>query len=267
MKIKLLITDLDGTLLDSKKAIHPEFWKAHELLTRMGVTFAAASGRQLASIEALFRKISDSTIFIAENGALVSYKGEDIHVNGLDMSLVTPFIHTGREIPRAEIVLCGKKSAYVENRDSHFISETRKYYNKLIVVDDLTTVNDNILKVAIYDPAGSETNSYPRFRRYEGQFKVSVSGAEWLDVMHLDTNKGAAIEKVQALLGISKSETMAFGDFLNDLEMMHAAGYSYAMKNAHPEIKRVSRFVTEHDNNNNGVVKTIMKWLDLEASA
>ena len=52
---------------------------------------------------------------------------------------------------------------------------------------------------------------------------------------------------------------MAFGDFLNDYEMMEVAGHSYAMKNAHPEIKKISRYITEFDNDNNGVVDTIQK--------
>ena len=50
---------------------------------------------------------------------------------------------------------------------------------------------------------------------------------------------------------------MVFGDYLNDLEMMQNAKYSYAMKNAHPEIIKVSNFVTKYDNNENGVVRTI----------
>ena len=67
-------------------------------------------------------------------------------------------------------------------------------------------------------------------------------------------------------LGITKEETMAFGDYLNDYEMLQESGLSYAMKNSHPDLLKVARFVTEYDNNNNGVVETIRKVLILKSA-
>lgn len=263
MDIKLVITDLDGTLLDAKKEIHPDFWPVHRQLTDKGILFAVASGRQLSSLESTFTTIGNDTLFIAENGTIVRYKGEVIHENALEMAAASLFIHTGRCIEGAEIVLCGKDAAYVECTEKQFLEEVSKYYNRLQIVDDLTLVNDTILKVAIYDFYGAETNSYGHFKIYENDYKVAVSGPEWLDLTHPTANKGTAIEKVQEKLGISKEETMAFGDFLNDLEMMAAAGHSYAMKNAHPDILKASRFITQFDNNENGVVQTIMQKFNL----
>ena len=89
---------------------------------------------------------------------------------------------------------------------------------------------------------------------------------EWLihgigpapEISHkLTANKGNAISGIQKELDISPEETLVFGDYLNDLEMMQNAKYSYAMKNAHPEFIKSSKYVTTFSNNENGVLKTI----------
>ena len=72
-------------------------------------------------------------------------------------------------------------------------------------------------------------------------------------------NKGDAISHLQAHLGITPDETMVFGDHLNDVEMIQYATHSYAMKNAQDELKAIAAYVTEYDNNEAGVVRTIQK--------
>jgi hydroxymethylpyrimidine pyrophosphatase-like HAD family hydrolase len=84
-----------------------------------------------------------------------------------------------------------------------------------------------------------------------------------VDVTSPTANKGAALRRVQEALGVTPDQTMAFGDFLNDLEMMDAATWSFAMANAHPRLRERARFVAP-GNNANGVVRTIRTVLDLE---
>ncbi|MGL5317497.1 MAG: HAD family hydrolase, partial [Bacteroidales bacterium] len=94
------------------------------------------------------------------------------------------------------------------------------------------------------------------FKSWEDRVLVKVSGKIWLDISTKQANKGRAIECLQKHLGITAQETMVFGDYLNDLEMMQSAYYSYAMQNAHPELKAVSRFETD-SNEEDGVVKVL----------
>jgi hydroxymethylpyrimidine pyrophosphatase-like HAD family hydrolase len=89
-----------------------------------------------------------------------------------------------------------------------------------------------------------------------------VSGEHWVDVMNPATNKGAGIRSIQRALGITPAQTMVFGDFLNDLEMMDAADYSFAMHNAHPVLRERARYVAP-PNTENGVVRTISSVLGL----
>ena len=73
-------------------------------------------------------------------------------------------------------------------------------------------------------------------------------------------NKGVAIREIQELLGINYEETVVFGDYLNDLEMMESGYYSYAMKNAHDDLKKVARFIAK-SNDENGVVEAIKELI------
>ena len=77
-----------------------------------------------------------------------------------------------------------------------------------------------------------------------------------MDIVPKGTNKGTAIAKMQAMLGISPKETMAFGDQMNDFEMINQAYHSYAMDNAIDKIKQIARY-TAPSNNEFGVVSTL----------
>lgn len=261
--IKLIAIDLDGTLLDDKKQIHPEFWEVNKKLTEAGVLFVAASGRQYQTLHKQFECILDSIIILAENGTIVKYKNEELLINSLPLDKARYFIEKGRNVPDTEIILCGKTSAYVESKNKLFWDDAAQYYDRLQKVKDLCEVDDTMLKVTLWDHNNAEQNAYPHFKSYVNDFKIAVAGDVWLDITHQTASKGTAIEEIQKKFNISPQETLIFGDYLNDLDMMGVGYYSYAMKNAHPKIKEISRFVTSYDNNNNGVVETIKELFNL----
>ncbi|MBE7640114.1 Cof-type HAD-IIB family hydrolase [Salegentibacter sp. BLCTC] len=255
--IKLIITDMDGTLLNDQHEIHPDFWEIEELLHKKGVMFSVASGRQFYNLESKFDRIKDRMLFFAENGTHVVHKGKDLYVNSLEKSAALDFIRKGRELPETYLVLCGKKSAYIETKDDSFYNEINKFYKKIEKVEDLTEVDDTILKVTLCNFNGVEEHTYPHFKEHENEYKVAIAAQVFIDITSLTANKGNAISGIQKDLNISPEETLVFGDYLNDLEMMQNAKYSYAMKNAHPEIINASKYITTYSNNENGVLKTI----------
>ena len=258
--IKLIASDMDGTLLNDKNEIHEEFYQVFQELKKQNIIFAAASGRQYYNLAKRFEKIKDDMMFIAENGTFVVYKGEELLLNALDKETAIELIKIGRHIKESYVVLCGKKSAYIESKDERLIKEVEKYYEKYKIVNDLTKVEDDILKVTICDFIGSEENSYTYYNDYKENLQVSVSGQIWLDITDKGVNKGLAINKLQELLNIKHEETMVFGDYLNDLEMMESAYHSYAMENAHDDLKKVARFRAKK-NTENGVVEKIKEVL------
>jgi Cof subfamily protein (haloacid dehalogenase superfamily) len=261
-KIKLVAADMDGTLLNARHELSPDFYPVFDKMKAKGLLFAAASGRQFFNLLNCFESIRDEVIFIAENGSYIVYKGEDILVQAMEKDVVKEQLLVARKIPGAYTILCGKKRAYVESRAPRFIENVEMYYYKYEVVDDLLKVDDDrFLKIAICDLAGSEKNSYTFFRQRQDELQVKVSGNIWLDLSHKLANKGRAIEVLQKKYGISIDETMVFGDYLNDLEMMQQASFSYAMENAHPDIKNAARFLTK-SNEAHGVTEVLRQMLD-----
>lgn len=255
--IKLIVADMDGTLLNDNHEIHSDFWEMEKTLDEKGIMFAIASGRQFYNLEEKFEKLKHRMMFFAENGTQVMHKGKELFLNPLDSNAAIDFIKIGRELPDNFIVLCGKTSAYVENDNPDFIKEIKQFYKALKIVDDLTEVDDTFLKVTYCNFQGVEENIFPHLEKFQKDFKVAIAADIFIDITNLTANKGTAIKGIQEKLNISPDETLAFGDYLNDLEMMQNATHSYAMKNAHPEIIEASNYITKFSNNENGVLRTI----------
>ena len=261
--IRLIATDMDGTLVDDAKNIHDELWPLVDELHARGITFCPASGRQYHNLVREFEDVADELVFIAENGTYVVARGREISSDGLELDVARRVVSLVRGLPEAGAVLCGKASAYIERRDLPFVEQAAAYYARLQIIEDLLEVAaDDVLKVAIYDFTSAEHNTAPRLAEIRATHQVVVSGAHWVDVLSPTANKGRALRQVQAALGVTPDQTMAFGDFLNDLEMMDAATYSFAMANAHPRLKERARWVAPA-NNANGVVRAIRALLGL----
>ena len=260
--IKLIVVDMDGTLLNDQHEIHPDFWEMEQRLTDKGIMFSVASGRQYYNLQQKFDKIKNRLLFIAENGTYVVRHGKELYLNELNKEAALEFIEIGRKLENTDLILCGKESAYIECENPDFYAEVKKYYARLRVVEDLTKVEDTILKVTLSHLDGVEENTFPHYAKFKDAYKVAIAAKVFLDITSLNANKGNAIKGIQKELGISEEETLVFGDYLNDLEMMSTAKYSYAMKNAHPDIINASNYITRFSNNENGVLKTI-EALDL----
>ena len=256
--IKLIITDLDGTLLNDEKNLSPIFWQTEQQIHEKGVLFSIASGRQYYNLAEKFEKIADRLLFIAENGTYVHYKGKELFVHSIERNKALELISHGKKLKDTHMILCGKNSAYTNSRHSGFIAEASKYYTRLKKVKDLAEVDDEILKVTICDFSGTAQH-LPFFKEFQEDFQIALATKIWIDFTQKNANKGTAIATVQKVLNITPDETMVFGDYLNDLEMMKAAKHSYAMKNAHPQIIEAANYITAEDNNNQGVEKTIEK--------
>jgi Cof subfamily protein (haloacid dehalogenase superfamily) len=260
-KIKLIAADMDGTLLNNSHELSPDFFPVFEQMKEKGLLFAAASGRQYFNILNKLVNIQADVIFVAENGSYVVFKGEELLVQAMEPDIVKELLLTARNIPGTYSILCGKKRAYIESEAPEFMEHLKMYYDRYEVVDDLLKVaDDQFLKIAICDLAGSEGNSFNFFKDKADQLQVKVSGSIWLDLSHKLANKGTALQVLQNKFGITFDETMVFGDYLNDLEMMNQAGFSYAMENAHVEIKNAARFLTK-SNEEGGVTIVLQQML------
>lgn len=263
--VKLVITDMDGTLVNSKDELPVDLFERIEQLKQKGVRFAIASGRQYYNLEKRFQEIKDDIIVIAENGAMIFDHGSCIYTDEMDYASVEQFVTVLREHADIYTVLCGAKSAYIETKDEAFYNKLCQFYERVEVVDDLLSAakEDIICKIAVYNETSSEEKIYPLLKAFEEKFMLAVSGNFWLDIMKRGVDKGTGIQKIQQLYKIKPEECMAFGDYLNDYEMMLVCDYSYAMANAHPKLKEVCKYETE-SNNENGVIRELVRFFKLD---
>lgn len=252
----MVVTDMDGTLLDSENRIPESFWPVLEQMRERGILFVPASGRQYHTLASQFPQ--EGLGFIAENGTFVVLDGTEISSSPVDR----PTAHDVVEIVRGAahrdlgLVLCGKDAAYIERTDEAFLGETELYYASLRRVTDLLEVEEEFLKIAVFDFDDSATGAYPLVKHLDSTHQVAVSSAHWLDIMADGVNKGQGVRALQAARGIAPEQTVVFGDYLNDLEMLDEAYYSYAMSNAHPDILERARF-TAPSHAENGVVSVL----------
>ncbi|MFE3634595.1 Cof-type HAD-IIB family hydrolase [Streptomyces cellostaticus] len=264
--IRLVVTDLDGTLLDDAKRVPDGLWPMLAELRRRGVLFSPASGRQYATLAREFADVAEGMVFIAENGTYVVRDGVELSSDPLEPAVAADVARTVRRLAADGVdvgaVVCGKRSAYVERSDEAFLAEVRKYYVEHRVVEDVTAVEDEVIKVALFDFGSAEHSTAPALGAFAATHQVVVSGEHWVDVMNRTANKGAALRGLQRELGITPAQTMVFGDYLNDLEMLDAAEWSFAMANAHPEVVRRARRLAPA-NNDNGVLRTVAEVIGI----
>ena len=258
-KVKLVVSDMDGTLLNSKGEVSTLFFELFKQLKQQNIHFCAASGRQYNSIVKKLDLIKDDIFIIAENGG-IARKGKEILTSApLSKEKIKKIIPILRTINDAHVVLCGKNDAFIESKNKDFITLFQEYYSSFQIVADLITVidSDDFFKIAIYHFTSSEEYIYPKIKHIENEALIKISGKNWLDISDKQANKGNALRKVQKTLNITKEETMVFGDYHNDIEMLKEANFSFAMQNAHQDIIKISNYTTDNGNDDFGVEKTL----------
>lgn len=264
MKIDVIVSDFDGTLLHDDKQLPARFPALLDALEARGIRFIAASGRQYFNIREQLPGMADRVDYIAENGALTVIDGAVCSVEEIPAADIAQVVETVRHTDGCYPILCGADGAYFENNDAELCMHAEMYYARLSLVDDVMDYvsRDRICKIAVFNSHHAEQTSYPALLPFADHMQVALSGDCWVDVMNRSVNKGAALRAMLAQMNCSADHCMAFGDYLNDIELLEASGHPYAMERAHPIMRE--RFPhSGGDNNADGVVRTICRELDI----
>jgi len=238
--IKLIATDMDGTFLDSHKKFDPEFIDIFYQLKDKDIKFVIASGNQYYRLYQKFVPLSEYMYFIAENGSYIAQGATELYCNIIQPSDVKMIRNIIDNIPRIFMIMCGRKGAYALKDYFEYKNEVKKYYCAYSFVNSFDEVDDDIMKIAIFDPEHKikELISDVEKNLPDG-LKVVTSGNEWMDIQNKDINKGIAIQFLQMIYEIKPEECAAFGDQMNDYELLQHVKYSYAMSNAVQPIKDI----------------------------
>jgi Cof subfamily protein (haloacid dehalogenase superfamily) len=241
---KLLLLDIDGTLLNSKKELPASAKEALVEARANGHELAIATGRGPFMIRKLLDELKIDT-YISFNGQYIVHQNEPLHKEALDPATLSDIVEFAEQRDHPVVFMTEEKM--VSSIDYHpDIDESIK----TLKFPHPKKIDDFHLKNAIYqallfcekeeEPQYQETFSEMQFIRWH---RVSC------DIVPKGGTKASGIERLIAKTGHSIEDTIAFGDGLNDVQMMAKAGFSVAMENGHEETKKRASYVTEHVDN------------------
>lgn len=265
MNIRLIAADMDGTLLDSRKQLPEGLFPLVRALHERGVRFAPASGRQFYTLYEQFGEIADELMYISENGAMICDGAECVGFSAMPREVVLDAIERVRTLP-------GSIWSFPPGA-AHFTRKTRLLRR---CGTSICTVRaaprcpilrnspraSRSARSRCSAPDAPSRFSCRRLPALPGRAQLALSGTDWVDLMRTGVSKGGALEELCGTLGITTADCMAFGDYLNDIELLRTAGESYAMANAHEQLAALAKYRCP-SNDEDGVCRTIRAVFDL----
>ena len=232
MSIKMICSDLDGTLLQyGRKTLEPEVFTLIEQLADRGILFCPASGRQYTSQKKLFAPVADRCAFLCENGGVL-YK-EDVCIGKTPMprALAEEIARDlwERSDGQGEVMLSGQNCAYLMERGLGMLDRIRFIGNQYKIIRNPSDVPEEIVKVSVYLHEGVEKYADRFVPRWQAA-NCAVAGPYWIDTTL--ANKGTGVQKLCEVLGVAPEEVLAFGDNYNDTAMLDLVGTPYIMDSA-----------------------------------
>ncbi|MDO4621633.1 MAG: HAD family hydrolase [Eubacteriales bacterium] len=238
-KLKLIACDLDGTLLlNGAQRLQPNTCKLIHRLTKAGVVFMAASGRQYESLKRLFAPIMPEIAYLCENGCISYFEEEMVHQTTMEKELGKEIIEDILATDGCEALVSGRNVSYLQPKRMSYHNHIRDdVRNNVKTVQSLLRIPEPYMKISVYREGGlTEEDIRYWNKEYGKRVHVVTSGNEWLDMMPLGVDKGSGMLPLLKLLNVAPEECMAIGDNYNDREMLEMVGMPVAVDTAKPEI-------------------------------
>lgn len=265
---KLVAIDLDGTLLDDKKLIHPDNIKVISQVKKLGIKVVIATGRPLIVVKSILDQlgITDPNDYcVTLNGVLVQRVStqEIVCSESFDASLFKRIYSLMKLNPKLFLHTFSPQYDLVANKKNEY-SDIECYHGILSYEEfDFSKIKeqDRFYKAVITgDPKHIDHLEETLDPIFYSLFTVVRTLPCILEFLPLGTNKGYGLLSLAKLLNIKPSEIIAIGDEHNDLEMLKAVGMPIAMENAIPEVKEICQMITL-SNNAAGVAYALKKLI------
>lgn len=272
MDIKVIATDMDGTLLDSRGQLDlPRLEKILNRLDQRGVRFVIATGNEVHRMRQLLGHLAERVFMVVANGARIFEHNKLLQAQTWDDAMVDRVLghFKGREC-QDQFVVTGMNGGFVKKGtiftelDKFMTSEMiEKLYQRMHFVDEFdSSLFGGVLKMSMVvgeersDAVLQEINDL-----FDGQIRAVSSGYGCIDILQTGIHKAWGLEELLKRWGLKSEQIMAFGDSENDIEMLKLAGISYAMENAEESVKEVATGVAPA-NSQAGVYQVLENWLE-----
>lgn len=241
MAVKLIASDMDGTLLDENGQVPPETFDLILALRERGVRFVASSGRRYDRLCDFFSPVKDRMDFVASNGAQVFADGVQIDREVYSHLAIRRLAKTVAMFPNMHLALFDRTKSYLLDDEDKFVREVDKDLPNVERIYELPSPQVSIIKASIFcDDGNVMDNAYVLQRELGGLFTFAPSGSSYIDAMQPGISKASGIAQVMEYHGIDAFEVMAFGDAMNDYEIIRFVGTGCAMANGRPALRAVA---------------------------
>ncbi|BCA86136.1 hydrolase [Enterococcus saigonensis] len=265
--IKLIISDLDGTFLNSQSNFDEKLYQeVRQIMHRQNVVFAPCTGKQCERVEDLFKNVGSEDLWILGDSATrIKHQGSYLYESLLPNEIGKKIISKLQSIHEdLTIIACTQKAAII-SVDTSIDNEkmVRGSYKVVEKTTDYQNITTDFVKITVYDKKLRSYEVTPQLAEFKEQAYIVASEGAWIDITNFGVHKRHTVEKLQQILNVTPQETMVFGDGHNDLELMQAGTFSFAMRNAFEETKDFANYICR-SNDENGVLLTIRQLLSLQ---
>ena len=272
MDIRVIATDMDGTLLDPKGQLDlPRLEKILDKLDQCDIRFVIATGNEVHRMRQLLGHLAERVVLVVANGARIFENNELIQAQTWDNAMVDKALahFKGREC-QDQFVVTAMNGGFVKTGtvftelDKFMTPEMiEKLYQRLNFVDEFdSSLFGGVLKMSMVvgeerlDSVLQEINDL-----FDGHVRAVSSGYGCIDILQDGIHKAWGLVELLKRWNLKPEQIIAFGDSENDIEMLELAGISYAMENAEEAVKRVATKVAPA-NSQAGVYKVLENWLE-----
>ena len=284
--IKLIASDMDGTLLNEKHNIDKETVVAIKKAEEAGIIFAISTGREYDTVEPLLKENNIKCQCVLMNGA--EYRDEDGNILeeiNIEQKTATKIIHTLQE-EKVTARIFTNKGIYTTDTKEEALKEmmyrtlsfnpnftheealefakSQPYFVNLNYITNLDEFLNSDIEIRKFVAFHSDTELIMKMKTIIGELEgiaVSSSFRDNMEITHITAQKGIILAKVAEKMGFKRDEVLVLGDSFNDYSMFTEFTESVAMGNAIPEIKEIAKYITD-TNDNLGVAKAIYKVLE-----
>lgn len=266
--IKMIVMDLDGTLLNNERKVSKKSRDYLKKLKDMGYIIVVASGRIYESINYAIDNFECVNYVITDTGASCydTCDGHTIFNNPIELDTVKKFQNFYND-NCIFIDVCDKHTIYKYSdidENYYFIDTTKDWdyiFNNCKEVSHISiSMKTNEQVMELYNKLQEKDISELDINIMQDSF----DDRKWIEIVKKGCTKYKAIADLANYLNINNDEIIAFGDGLNDIDMLKKCGTGVALSNALPIVKEISNFVTVYDHNHDGVTEFLKEYLNVE---
>ena len=274
MTVKMIATDMDGTLLDGQGQLDlPRLATILDELEKRDIRFVVATGNEIPRMRLLLGDLVERMTLVVANGARI-FEGNQLSMSsfweaGLIRDALAYFSGHERNL---QLVVTSERGGFVQEGTEFPLIEkvmtkemAQLFYKRMNFVPSLQDYPfDKVLKMSMMvEEAAAAEHARLINQHFAGRLSAVASGYGAIDILQDGMHKAWGLQKLMVKWQIQSSEIMAFGDSENDIEMLELAGISYAMENGDERVKKLADYLAPA-NTEAGVLQVIEQYLEEE---